>query len=94
MRSPWQRTAAWSPQDVAEELHRRRADLIGQLRRRSDSSGVPLAAQEEIVDDAITAVVISRSTVSALARIAISMRAQASTTNNRILYLDSRATAV
>jgi DNA-directed RNA polymerase specialized sigma24 family protein len=59
VRSPWQRAAAWSPQDAAEELHRRRADLIGQLRRRSESSGVPLAAQEEIVDDAITAVVMS-----------------------------------
>ncbi len=41
------------------ELHGRRAELIGLLRRRSESGGVPLAAQEEIVDDAITAVVMS-----------------------------------
>ena len=41
------------------ELHGRRPELVGQLRRRSESNGVPLAAQEEIVDDAITAVVMS-----------------------------------
>lgn len=59
MRSPWQRNLAWSPQEAAEELHRRRTELIGQLRRRSESRGVPLPAQAEIVDDAITAVVMS-----------------------------------
>jgi DNA-directed RNA polymerase specialized sigma24 family protein len=41
------------------ELHDRRAELVGQLRRRSEARGVPVAAQEEIVDDAITAVVMS-----------------------------------
>jgi DNA-directed RNA polymerase specialized sigma24 family protein len=56
---PWHRIGGWSPEEAAGELHGRRADLIGQLRRRSESSGVPLAAQEEIVDDAITAVVMS-----------------------------------
>lgn len=59
MRSPWQRSLAWSPQEAAEELHRRRTELIGHLRRRSESRGVPLPAQAEIVDDAITAVVMS-----------------------------------
>lgn len=59
MRSPWQRNLAWSSQEAAEELHRRRTELIGQLRRRSESRGVPLPAQAEIVDDAITAVVMS-----------------------------------
>jgi hypothetical protein len=49
----------WSPEEAAGELHRCRADLIGELRGRSESSGVPLVAQEEIVDDAVTAVVMS-----------------------------------
>jgi hypothetical protein len=56
---PWQRNGGWSPEDAAKELHSRRADLIGQLRRRSEARGVPVAVQEEIVDDAITAVVMS-----------------------------------
>jgi DNA-directed RNA polymerase specialized sigma24 family protein len=56
---PWQRNGPWSPQEAAAELHRRRAGLIGQLRRRSEARGVPAGAQEEIVDDAITAVVMA-----------------------------------
>jgi DNA-directed RNA polymerase specialized sigma24 family protein len=56
---PWHQGGGWSPEEAAGELHRRRAALVGQLRLRSESSGVPLAAQEEIVDDAITAVVMS-----------------------------------
>jgi DNA-directed RNA polymerase specialized sigma24 family protein len=56
---PWHRNGRWSPEEAAGELHRRRAELIGQLRRRSEARGIPLAAQEEIVDDAITAVVMS-----------------------------------
>src|SRR5271155_2624825 len=55
---PWQRNG-WSPEEAAAELHRRRAGLIGQLRRRSEGRGVPVGAQEEIVDDAITAVVMA-----------------------------------
>jgi hypothetical protein len=58
IRSPWRRVAGWSPEEAAE-LHGRRAELIGQLRRRSEGRGVAVAAQEEIVDDAITAVVMS-----------------------------------
>jgi DNA-directed RNA polymerase specialized sigma24 family protein len=53
------RKPRWSPEDAAAELHRRRAELIAQLRRRSESRGIPAAAQEEIVDDATTAVVMS-----------------------------------
>jgi DNA-directed RNA polymerase specialized sigma24 family protein len=56
---PRRRNGGWSPEDAAEELHRRRAELIGQLRRRSEARGVPVVAQEEVVDDAITAVVMS-----------------------------------
>jgi DNA-directed RNA polymerase specialized sigma24 family protein len=56
---PWQRGGRWSPEEAAAELHRRRAELIGQLRRRSEGRGIPAGAQEEIVDDAITAVVMA-----------------------------------
>src|SRR5271157_4484242 len=56
---PWARNGRWSPEEAAAELHRRRAGLIGQLRRRSEARGVPAGAQEEIVDDAITAVVMA-----------------------------------
>lgn len=53
------RRGDWSPEEAASELHGRRVELIGQLRRRSEGRGVPVTAQEEIVDDAITAVVMS-----------------------------------
>jgi len=56
---PWQRNGPWSPQEAAAELQTRRAALIGQLRRRSEARGVPGGALEEIVDDAITAVVMA-----------------------------------
>ncbi len=59
IRSPWRRAGGWSPEEAAAELHARRAELIGQLRRRSQARGIPPAAQEEIVDDAVTAVVMS-----------------------------------
>ncbi|HEY4895252.1 MAG TPA: hypothetical protein VII01_04105 [Solirubrobacteraceae bacterium] len=58
-RKPWRNGASWTPEEAAQELHRRRQELVGQLRRRSEARGVPAAAQEEIVDDAITAVVMS-----------------------------------
>jgi hypothetical protein len=58
-RRPWRNGASWTPEEAAQELHRRRQELVGQLRRRSEARGVPAAAQEEIVDDAITAVVMS-----------------------------------
>jgi len=56
---PWQRNGRFSPEEAAGELHSRRAELIGQLRRRSEARGVPAFAHEEIVDDAISAVVMS-----------------------------------
>jgi DNA-directed RNA polymerase specialized sigma24 family protein len=56
---PWHRIGGWSPEEAAGELHRRRPELVGQLRRRSEGRGIPVVAQEEIVDDAITAVVMS-----------------------------------
>jgi hypothetical protein len=61
IRSPWHRTAGWLPEEAAAELQRRRAELISQFRRRSEARGVPLAAQGDIVDDAIAAVVMESS---------------------------------
>jgi DNA-directed RNA polymerase specialized sigma24 family protein len=58
-RGPWRRDASWTPEEAAQELHRRRPELLGQLRRRGESRGIPPAAQEEIVADAITKVVMS-----------------------------------
>jgi DNA-directed RNA polymerase specialized sigma24 family protein len=56
---PWHRIGGWSPEEAAGELHRHRPELVGQLRRRSEGRSIPVVAQEEIVDDAITAVVMS-----------------------------------
>jgi DNA-directed RNA polymerase specialized sigma24 family protein len=53
------RLGDWSPEEAAGELHRRRPELVGQLRRRGEGRGIPVVAREEIVDDAITAVVMS-----------------------------------
>jgi DNA-directed RNA polymerase specialized sigma24 family protein len=58
-RSPWQRNTAWTPEEAAAELHARRAQLIRQLRGHKEARGVPPGAQEEIVDDATAAVVMS-----------------------------------
>jgi DNA-directed RNA polymerase specialized sigma24 family protein len=59
IRSPWCRIGGWLPEEAAAELQGRRAELIGELRRRSEARGVPPAAQEEIVDEAIETVVMS-----------------------------------
>jgi DNA-directed RNA polymerase specialized sigma24 family protein len=58
-RRPWRKDAGWTPEEAAHELHRRRQELLGQLRRRGEGRGIPPAALEEIVADAITAVVMS-----------------------------------
>jgi DNA-directed RNA polymerase specialized sigma24 family protein len=49
----------WSPDDAARALHARRAELVGKALRRKEMRGVPAGAVEEIVSDAITAVVMS-----------------------------------
>ena len=56
---PWQHKGRWSAEDAARELHRRRGELIAHLQRRSEGQGIPPVALAEIVDDAITAVVMA-----------------------------------
>src|SRR2546423_1947611 len=56
---PGHRNRRWTPEQAASELQGRRDELIAQLRRRSEARGIPRGAQEEIVYDAITAVVMS-----------------------------------
>lgn len=53
------RRAQWSADEAAHELHARRAELVAQARRRAETRGVPVDAVDEIVSDAITAVVMS-----------------------------------
>jgi DNA-directed RNA polymerase specialized sigma24 family protein len=54
-----ERRTRWSPDEAARELHARRAELVGLARRRAETRGVPASAIEEIVSDAITAVVMA-----------------------------------
>jgi DNA-directed RNA polymerase specialized sigma24 family protein len=49
----------WSPDEAARELYARRAELVSQAHRRAETRGVPAGAIDEIVSDAITAVVMS-----------------------------------
>ncbi len=57
-RRPWQRIKGWSPEEAAAELHSRRELLAIELRRRPTARGIPFPALEEVVNDAITAVVM------------------------------------
>jgi len=56
---PRHRRGKWSPEDAARELYARRAELIGKAQRRAETRGVPAGAIDDIVSDAITAVVMS-----------------------------------
>jgi DNA-directed RNA polymerase specialized sigma24 family protein len=56
---PWPHKGRWSPEEAAGQLHGRRGELLAQLQSRSEGRGIPPGAREEIVDDAITAVVMS-----------------------------------
>jgi DNA-directed RNA polymerase specialized sigma24 family protein len=53
------RRAQWTPDEAARELHERRTELVRLARRRAEAGGVPITAIDEIVSDAITAVVMS-----------------------------------
>jgi hypothetical protein len=57
-RRPWQRSKGWSPEEIAAELQRRRAVLLVELRGKWAAQGVPVGAREEVVSDAMTAVVM------------------------------------
>lgn len=62
LRAPWRR-GSWSPEEVAHALHARREGFCRALDRRRDAVGVPAGMREEIVDEAICAVVMSRRAV-------------------------------
>jgi DNA-directed RNA polymerase specialized sigma24 family protein len=59
VRAPGRR-GAWSPEEVAHVLNGRRAELLGVLGRRRDGAGVAAGVRQEIVDEAISLVVMSR----------------------------------
>lgn len=59
VRAPGRR-GAWSPEEVAHVLNGRRAELLGVLGRRRDGASVPAGVRQEIVDEAISLVVMSR----------------------------------
>lgn len=61
-RAPWRR-GSWSPEEVARALKARREEFCRALERRRDAAGVPAGMHEEIVDEAICAVVMSRRAV-------------------------------
>ncbi len=58
-RAPWRR-GAWSPEEVAGALGARRRELRRQLDWRRDARGVPAGVRDEVLDDAIALVVMSR----------------------------------
>jgi DNA-directed RNA polymerase specialized sigma24 family protein len=58
-RAPWRRDA-WTAQEAAVVLQGRRGELVRELARRWDAVGVPAGVREEIVDEAICAVVMMR----------------------------------
>ncbi len=59
VRAPGRR-GAWSPEEVAHVLNGRRAEFFGVLSRRRDGADVPAGVRQEIVDEAISLVVMSR----------------------------------
>jgi DNA-directed RNA polymerase specialized sigma24 family protein len=56
-RAPWRR-GAWTPEEVAVALRSRRVELLGELRRQRAVQGVAVGVLEEIVDDAMSIVVM------------------------------------
>ena len=62
LRAPWRR-GSWSPEEVAHALNARREEFCRALDRRRDAFCVPAGMREEIVDEAICAVVMSRRAV-------------------------------
>ena len=62
LRAPWRR-GAWTPEEVALALHARREELLRESRGLSSARGLPGGVLEEIVDDAVCAVVMKRRVV-------------------------------
>lgn len=62
LRPPW-RHGAWAPEEVALALHARREELLRESRGLSSARGLPGGVLEEIVDDAMCAVVMKRRAV-------------------------------
>jgi DNA-directed RNA polymerase specialized sigma24 family protein len=58
-RAPWRR-GLLSPEEAAATLRARRAELLRAARTRADARGVPEAALEELVDEAVATVVMMR----------------------------------
>jgi hypothetical protein len=59
VRAPGRR-GDWSPEEVAHALNGRRAEFFGALNRRRDGAGVSAVVRQEIVDEAISLVVMAR----------------------------------
>jgi hypothetical protein len=59
VRAPGRR-GDWSPEEVAHVLNGRRAEFFSVLSRRRDGAGVSSVVRQEVVDEAISLVVMSR----------------------------------
>jgi DNA-directed RNA polymerase specialized sigma24 family protein len=59
VRAP-ERQGDWSPEEVAQVLNSRRTEFFGALSRRRDGAGVSAVARQEVVDEAISLVVMAR----------------------------------
>ena len=57
LRAPWLH-GAWTPEEVASALHTRRKELLRELRGLPSARGLPVEVLEEVVDDAVCAVVM------------------------------------
>lgn len=57
LRAPWRR-GAWTPEEVAFALHARRGELLLELRKLPGARDLPVEVLEEVVDDAVSAVVM------------------------------------
>ena len=62
VRAPW-RHGAWSPEEVARTLSERRGELYRLAGQHQGLGGIPPGARQEIVDEAICVVVMSRRAV-------------------------------
>jgi hypothetical protein len=59
VRAP-ERRGDWSPEEVAHVLNSRRVEFVGALSRRRDAAGVSVVVRQEVVDEAISLVVMAR----------------------------------